>query len=190
MAKARINLLPWRDERRKQKNIEYGIYAAAIGLLTFGLCFLVLLYFQDRTDYQERRNQRLQSEITILDGKLKSIKELEKNRKSLKARIDVIKDLQSSRPQAVHLFEEVVVTIPEGIWLTSFTQDTANKITIKGVTESNARVSTYMRNLDDSDWLSGPNLISLVKSTTSKKQGASDFMLTVNLVTPTTDKGK
>lgn len=183
MSKTRINLLPWREEHRKQQNIEYGIYAAAAALVVAALFGLVYLFYIDRTNHQELRNQRLESEIKILDGKLRSIQELEETRKRLKARIDVIQKLQSSRPQAVHLFEEVVVTIPPGIWLTSFKQ-TQNKITINGVTESNARVSNYMRNLEASDWLSSPELVYLRKSQISDKRGAADFELNVTLINP------
>ena len=108
-------------------------------------------------DYHKGRNQYLQNEIDVLNTKLQQIKDLEQTKANLLARMNIIQELQRSRPEVVHLFEELVTTVPEGVWLDSF-QQSGKTLTIEGNAESNARVSAYMRNLEASEWLKNPIL--------------------------------
>ena len=110
-----------------------------------------------RIEFQQQRNQLLTGELALLDQKIKEIQELEKQKKSLIARMDVIQQLQISRPEAVHLFDELARTIPEGLRLVDLAQNDRT-IAVNGVAQSNARVSVYMRNLDQSPWFQEPAL--------------------------------
>jgi len=154
---ARINLLPWRAEIRKQKQKDF-IAAILLGVsLTIALMLLVHVNIAARMDYQGERNHYLESEIATLDGRIKEIQELEAKKKRLLAKMEVIQQLQASRPEVVHLFDELGRTIPEGVYLSDLTQ--ADKsITVNGMAQSNARVSAYMRNLESSVWLKSPVL--------------------------------
>lgn len=176
----RINLLPWREAERKRKNIEFGIIAGGAALVTLAAVISVLLYFEDRTAYHEQRNNFLKSEIAVLNSKLETIKELEETKQNLLSRMNIIQELQRSRPEIVHLFEELVVTIPDGIWLTEI-QQSGDSISIKGKTESNARVSAFMRNLDESTWIKAPKLLSIEKG---KDRSDANFHLTLTQDSP------
>lgn len=182
-ASTRINLLPWREEERKRQNIEFGILAGAGAALAFLVVIAIYMLFDDRVSYQGQRNEFLKSEIRILDSKLETIKGLEAKKQSLLDRMNVIQELQGSRPEAVHLFEELVITIPDGIWLTRITQS-GRQLSIEGTTESNARVSAYMRNLDESKWLRSPQLVTIEKGA---EGGNSDFKLSLEQVPPSAE---
>lgn len=154
---ANINLLPWRDERRKDQNQEFGILmgvAAIIGLLAFGGIYK---YYAEKIENQETRNRLLTTEIATLDRAIKRIDELEKTRNELLARKNVIESLQKSRSEVVHLFDELVRTIPDGVRIKQLAQQ-GNRITLTGVAESNAKVSAYMDSLDASEWLRNSDL--------------------------------
>ncbi len=154
---AHINLLPWRENLRKKRQRDFGT-AAILALLVAGAtCGGVHFYINDMIDFQGQRNAYLKKEIEIVDKKIKEIKQLEKIKAQLIARMNVIQSLQSSRPEIVHLFDEVVSTVPEGAYLTSLAQSNT-KISLKGKAQSNARVSSYMRNIELSDWLQAPKL--------------------------------
>ncbi len=146
---ARINLLPWRAERRKQREREFYMMlgASALGAV---LVFLLASYWMGlRIDNQNERNAYLEREIKELDGKIEKIKDLEKTRAQLLARKQIIEDLQSNRSQMVHLFDQLAKTIPNGTRLTSLKQ--ANDVlTLEGLAESSTRVATYMRNMENS----------------------------------------
>lgn len=156
----RINLLPWREEERKRKNVEFGILAGAAAGVMAILVGLVVLYYSDQISYQNQRNAFLKNEIKVLDSKLETIKELETTKQNLLSRMEIIQRLQGSRPQIVHLFEDLVTTIPEGIWLSSIKQS-GDKVTVTGFAESNARVSAYMRNAEESVWIKNPKLVNI-----------------------------
>lgn len=160
MSTVRINLLPWREERRKRQNIELGILAGAATVLAMLVAFAVSMFFQNKVDYQDSRNQFLQSEIAVLENKVKKIKELEKTKRDLLARMRVIEERQSSRSEIVHLFEEILLALPDGVWVKSIKQS-GNRVGLSGYAESNARVSAFMRNLDESEWIKLPDLISI-----------------------------
>lgn len=154
---AHINLLPWREEQRRQKTVEFGALAGVVAIATALLVAAAWVHMGHIVDYHKARNQFLQNEIDILNTKLQQIKELEQTKANLLARMNIIQELQRSRPEVVHLFEEMVTTIPEGLWLDSF-QQSGKTITVEGNAESNARVSAYMRNLEASEWLKNPVL--------------------------------
>ncbi len=135
-----------------------------------------------KIDYQLSRNGFISNEISKLDNQIAEIKDLRKVRRSLLERMEVIQDLQGSRPSIVHLFTEIVATVPNGVYLQTLTQ-TGNNLVMDGQAESNARVSTYMRNLSDSEWLKDPNL-TVIEIEDKKVTRISSFTLTVKQTSP------
>lgn len=178
---AHINLLPWREEQRQEQTRQFATLTVLSLLLTAGLVFAVHAALDNQIDHQKYRNKMLQDEITRLDTSLKQIDTLEDTKEQLLARMDVIQSLQQQRPQIVHLFDDFVRTLPEGIYLTEIKQE-SEQLTIKGVAESNGRVSAYMRNIDASDWMSTPklNVIETKKGTLR----SSSFTLTTSQTLP------
>jgi type IV pilus assembly protein PilN len=154
---AHINLLPWRETLRKQRQQEFGI--AALGAAAFAglVLFGVHLQMEAMIEFQKQRNGFLKSEIAIMDKKIEEIKKLEKTKEQLLARMNIIQRLQQSRPLVVHLFDELVKTIPDGVVIESISQ-TGKKVVIQGIAESNTRVSAFMRNVEASEWLEAPAL--------------------------------
>ncbi|MBN8792490.1 MAG: PilN domain-containing protein [Stenotrophomonas nitritireducens] len=154
---ARINLLPWRAERRKQRQREFyamlGL-AAVAGVL---LSLLLYFYYDGQVSGQNERNAYLEAEIAKVKEQNKEIDRLDSQKKRLLARKQVIEELQGKRSQMVHLFDALVRTIPDGVVLTALKQE-GETLTLEGRTQSNARVSTYMRNLEGSGWMSNPEL--------------------------------
>ena len=178
---ANINLLPWREDERKELTQQFlvvmGVCAAIAGLIVVG----VHVFVGNQIDYQKDRNTFLGNEIVRLDKELKQIKDLENTKEKLLSRMEVIQSLQLTRPQVVHLFDEFVRTIPEGIYLNKITQR-GRKLTINGVAESNGRVSAYMRNIDNSDWMKTPKL--KVIKTKNGSFRSSDFILNTKTSSP------
>lgn len=153
----RINLLPWRDELRKQRQKNFSL--AAIAAVAMG-AIVYLLYnnhINNAIEYQQVRNQYLEAEIKLLDEQINEIIDLEAQKERLLARMRIIEQLQKSRPQVVHLIDELVRTLPEGVQLTSLVQ-TGDRLEIKGVAQSSSRISNYMRNIDASEWMGDPDL--------------------------------
>ena len=165
---ANINLLPWRADRRKQREREFYmmLLAAAVGaLLVF---FVAMMWMQHVIDDQQSRNDYLKREIASLDKQIKEIEELDKTRADLITRKDIIEQLQSNRSQMVHLFDELVKTIPDGARLSTMKQ-VGDLITLDGAAESNQRVATYLHNIDISPWLGHSDL-----KKTENTQGSKD----------------
>ena len=189
---AHLNLLPWRAELRRQQQKDF-ITAAAFGvLITLLLLLLLHLDINSRIDYQNDRNKYIQSEIASLDSKIKEIQDLEIKRKRLLAKMEVIQELQASRPEVVHLFDEIGRTIPEGLYLTDLSQSDKNLI-VNGMAQSNARISAYMRNLESSAWLKDPvlNIIETkVESKDNRKERQSRFTLQIKQATEKTEDKK
>jgi type IV pilus assembly protein PilN len=154
---ARINLLPWRENRRqeRQRNFMIGLVATAIGAVL--LVFLAGHLVQRQIDAQEVRNDYLRGEIRTLDDQIRQIEELEERRDNLLARKNVIERLQENRSMMVHLFNYLAQTVPEGIRLSSVRQ-AGEELTILGTTQSETRVSDYMRNIESAEWLHQPEL--------------------------------
>lgn len=178
----RINLLPWREELRKQKRTEYLAILGVCAAVAAAAWFAVHLYFSELIDYQNQRNDFLKAEIKKLDKKIAEIKALEKERDNLIARMKAIETLQTSRPLIVHLFDELVTTLPEGVYLTEVSQK-GSRVSIKGVAQSNARVSNYMRNVEASEWLTDPKL-RIIETRSRGTRRISDFELTLRQTTP------
>ena len=182
---ANINLLPWREELRKEKTRQFTSMLGFSVLLTVGVFVLIQVAVTSQMNHQQKRNKILQDEIDQLDIALQQIEGLEETKEKLLSRMDIIQSLQQKRPQIVHLFDEIVRTVPEGIYLTGIKQS-GNTININGVAESNGRVSAYMRNIDGSEWMATPKL-SVIES----KKGSlrsSDFVLTTSQSTPKSDE--
>lgn len=172
----RINLLPWRAELRRRKRAEYlsilGVCAAIAATVWGGIHF----YHKELIAQQEARNAYLSEQIKFLDRKIEEIKALEKEKENLIARMKAIETLQTSRPIVVHLFDELVSTLPEGVYLTSVVQNGSN-VTIKGLAQSNARVSNYMRNVESSEWIRNPNL-TIIEAKSEDGRRIANFTLT------------
>jgi type IV pilus assembly protein PilN len=173
---AKINLLPWREELRKQRRQDFF---AAMGLgVIFAIITLVVVhtYMSSLTSYQERRNKLLQNEITLLDKKLGDISTIEEKKSKLLAKIDLLQKLQGSRPEIVHLFDELPKIVPEGVLFTKFTQ-IGTDLTFEGKSQSNARVSALMKNIESSSWLSLPSLTIIKAVDKDNPDALSDFTL-------------
>src|SRR6267154_4129891 len=171
----RINLLPWREDERKERKVAFtvalGVSALAAGVVTFA----VYLMFGSMIDAQERRNEQLRAEIKNVDKQIEEINNLESAKQKFIARMEIIEQLQRSRPEIVHVFDEIVKTLPDGVYLTAVKQN-ASKLKFEGVAQSSTRVSSFMRNIDGSDWLRNPELEVVQTSKTSGP--GSSFTLT------------
>lgn len=154
---ANINLLPWRDERRAELKKEFLVILAIVAAFGAGIIFLVDLYFSGRIQTQNDRNNYLTQNIAELNKQVEAIRELQKKRTQLLDRMKVIQELQGNRPIIVRILDQLVRTVPDGVFYTQL-ESSSNTITIRGVAESNNRVSSLMRRLDDSDWFAEPNL--------------------------------
>lgn len=184
---AHINLLPWRENLRAQRKREFGVMALVFVLLTGLVLWVWLQYNEGLIDHQKRRNQFLEAEITKVDEQIKEIKNLERTRKQLISRMKVVANLQSSRPQIVHLFDELVTTLPDGVFLTSVSQS-GQSVSVNGLSESNARVSAYMRGVEASPWLASPQLRVIEQKGKGKgrdkTQGVNSFAMGMRQVVP------
>ncbi|HEC29768.1 MAG TPA: pilus assembly protein PilN [Gammaproteobacteria bacterium] len=172
---ARINLLPWRDELRKERQTTFIIILVIMLVIAGAAMGGVHFYYADRIDYQSKRNAYLNKEIKKLDIQISQIKTFESEKANLQAHLDIIQRLQSSRSEIVHLFEEIVTTLPEGVYLKSLSQN-GNNLTITGVAQSNARVSSYMWNIEKSNWLGAPKL-DVISTSRSGRRRVSNFTL-------------
>jgi type IV pilus assembly protein PilN len=176
----RINLLPWREQERKVRRREFmvALGGAAIAAVVFVLGGKLL--YSGWIDAQTAKNDLLKREIVKLDAQIADIQDLENRKQRLVARMEIIEKLQRQRPEIVHLFDELVKTVPEGIYLTSM-KETGKRLEIKGVAQSSTRVSTFMRNIDASAWLDNPQL-QVVESAKDSPTGGSSFTLTSDTV--------
>ncbi|NEX18725.1 PilN domain-containing protein [Thiorhodococcus mannitoliphagus] len=179
---ARINLLPWREEARQQRRKDF-LTALGLGLVvTFLGAILVHLYFEDRISSQQARNTYLKTEIASLDRKIKEIQNLEKTKADLLARMDIIQKLQTSRPEIVRLFDELISALPSGVYLTKV-QQSGRSVVIEGRAQSNARVSAFMGKIEQSEWIGNPRLM-LIENKDKTGTGLSHFRLSFDQVSP------
>jgi type IV pilus assembly protein PilN len=153
----RINLLPWRAELRQKRKKEFLVALMGAVIVGAALVYLSKLTVQGWTSAQLERNNILKMEITVLDKQIEEIKGLKSQKDRLLARMRVIDQLQRSRPEVVHLFDEVVKAVPEGVNLTDVVQ-AGQRIELRGVAQSSTRVSALMRNIDGSKWMKDPTL--------------------------------
>ena len=178
----KINLLPWRQERRAQRQKEYLTVLGLSGLVAAAVAFGVITYFDGLIANQNDRNAFLTAEIQALDAKIAEIAELEKKRDHLLNRKQVIEQLQANRSQMVHLFDQLVRTIPEGVRLSSIKQN-GESLTLDGMAQSSARVASYMRSLEGSGWMTSPD-VSIIEAKGTDKLMPYQFTLSVTLTKP------
>jgi type IV pilus assembly protein PilN len=179
---ARINLLPWRVKRRKQREREFLMLLGAAALVGVLLVLAGIGVYSARIDNQQGRNNYLRGEITKLEEQIREIEGLERQRQQLISRKDVIERLQATRTRMVHLVDELVRTIPEGVRLAAIKQ-AGTILTLEGFAQSQARVSNYMRRLDESEWLTKPDL-SIIEASGADQASRFAFVLRVVMTQP------
>lgn len=181
----RINLLPWREAARKRRLIEFAIAGGLALALTLLLAILVHLEMEGRVSNQLERNRILEAEIAQLNLQIKEIDDLEKIKADLLSRMQIIQELQESRPQIVRLVDALVATIPDGVYLTSLDQN-GTSLVVEGRAQSDERVSAFMRNIEASQWIGKPVLL-LIERKEKTSTGLSHFKLTFEQVIPKTE---
>ena len=180
----RINLLPWREAERKERKLAFMVALAAAAVAAAVVAFGVRLVYTGLIGAQERRNELLQAQIQVLNHQIGEINSLEKTKRKFLARMHIIEQLQRSRPQIVHIFDQIVRTVPPGLYLTEVTQKGA-QIQFKGVAQSSTRVSDFMRNIDHSHWLANAEL-EVIQA--GKGSPGSSFTLDAKVISPKSGK--
>jgi type IV pilus assembly protein PilN len=163
-----INLLPWREAERQKRQREFGLAMGGAVLAAVAVVMLSMLAYSQMIASQNARNDRLKAEIVELEKSIEEIDGLERQKERLLARMEIIEELQKSRPEIVHLFDELARQLPEGVYLTGMKQ-TGSRVEIRGVAQSSTRVSALMRQIDSSDWLGDPE----VERVETKQSGSS-----------------
>jgi type IV pilus assembly protein PilN len=176
----RINLLPWREAQRKERKLAFLVALGVAALAAGVTAFAAYLLYGSMIEAQEHRNNNLRAAIKTLDKEIEEINSLESAKQKFIARMEIIEKLQRSRPEIVHVFDEIVRTLPEGVYLTSVKQN-GMRLKFEGIAQSSTRVSSFMRNLDGSQWLRNPEL-EVVQTTKGSGPGSS-FTLTADQVT-------
>ena len=179
----RINLLPWRDQQRRDRKLAFLVALGGAVVLAAVTAFIAYLLLGSMIDAQDRRNERLRAQIKVLDKQIEEINDLDAQKRRFISRMQIIEKLQRSRPEVVHLFDELVKQMPDGTYLTSVKQ-TGPKLKLDGVAQSSTRVSTLMRNISASQWLRNPELE--VVQTKADTAGSS-FVLDAEQVSVETD---
>lgn len=185
---AQINLLNWREEFRQEKKKEFISQTFLVGLLIGAVAFVWIYMLNSAIDNQNYRNQILKDEIAVLDKQVDEIKELKRKREELISRMQVIQDLQGTRPIIVRYFDEFVRSVPDGVFILSMVRK-GGAITLDGVAESNSRVASLMRNIDNSDWFAESNLKS-VTADPAYGENAVRFSVVLNTVLPNAEEQK
>jgi type IV pilus assembly protein PilN len=180
----RINLLPWRDEERKERKLAFFVAIGGATLAAGVVAFAGYLMLNSMIESQNQRNERLRAEIRLLDKQIEEINNLESAKQKFIARMEIIEKLQRSRPEIVHLFDEIVKQLPEGVYLTAVKQND-KRLRFDGIAQSSTRVSAFMRNIDGSEWLRNPDL-EIVQSAT----GGSGFTLYADQVSNVSEDQK
>ena len=181
----RINLLPWREEERKQRQQDFMVAMAGSVIAGISVVGLTWFAFSQMIDGQRARNQRLETEIVELEKSITEIDGLERQKERLLARMEIIEQLQRSRPEIVHLFDEIARQLPEGVYLNGMKQ-TGNAVELKGVAQSSTRVSALMRQTDASEWLTDPS-VTRVETTESGPARQAEFVVTLKQTSPETE---
>lgn len=179
----RINLLPWRNEERKERKLAFFVAIGGATVAAAVVAFAGWLMLNSMIESQNQRNERLRAEIRLLDKQIEEINNLESAKQKFIARMEIIEKLQRSRPEIVHLFDEIVKQLPDGVYLTAVKQ-TDKKLRFDGVAQSSTRVSAFMRNIDGSEWMRNPDL-EIVQSST----GGSGFTLYAEQVSTVGEDG-
>jgi len=181
----RINLLDWRQAERQRRKQQFTVLLGLTFLVSAAIVGIAYFAIDAAISHQQDRNQILQKEIAALDKQIVEIQELQKVKANLLARMKVIEQLQQSRSATVHFFDEIINTLPDGVYLTSIKQSGAD-VTLDGNAESNGRISAYMKNLDSSPWFKDPKLV-VIKTSEKNHLRSSDFELKVTNLTKATD---
>lgn len=179
---ARINLLPWRAWQRRQRRQRFLLGLVLAVIVAIGVVFWANRLLAGAISGQQARNDYLRHEVAVLNQKLETIKTLKKTRDALLARMQIIEQLEESRPTTVHLFDQLVRTLPDGLYLTRI-KDSRGTLTIDGVAESPAVVSAYMQNIANSEWMTPPNL-QVVRTHTTTNEKSSNFTVTTGVKGP------
>lgn len=185
---AHINLLPWREELRKERQRQFAVVAIGSIILMLLIVALIHINVAHLINNQNSRNHFLRVQIAQVDHQISQIRNLEREKQHLLDRMHVIQRLQQDRPEIVHLFYEIASRTPSGVYLTTIKQ-TGHNLLIKGVAQSNGRVSAFMRNLDASAWLTDPQL-DVINTHEKGQERSSDFTLHVTQVTKVKDESK
>ena len=175
----RINLLPHRQEKRAARKRQMAIAAGIVTGVGLAIALLGHTYLSGRVEKQRDRNAYLTREMATLDKQIEEIKSIKEQTQDLLARKQVVESLQTNRSEAVHLVDQLVRQLPEGMWLKSVKQ-TGQIVNIIGLAQTNGRISTLMRNLDGSEWLEKPELVE-IKATTANNVQASEFSMNVRV---------
>jgi type IV pilus assembly protein PilN len=176
----RINLLPHREVRRKQQQQQFFILLAFVIVVGGAVWFVVRSYLDEQLETQQARNKYLQDEIVKLDKQIAEIQKLKEQTAALLARKRVVETLQSNRAEVVHLLDQLVRQLPEGVYLKALKQ-TGSRVTITGFTQSQARVSTLMRNLESSPHLENPGLVEIKAVVQQNRQRINEFIMNISI---------
>jgi type IV pilus assembly protein PilN len=177
---AQINLLPWRERLREERRREFLSILVGVVIIAAGLLFLVDRYFNGEISTQMARNDFLRQEISVLDAQVAEISELQQQKEDIRARMSVITDLQGTRPVIVRIFDELVRTLPEGVYYETLERN-GDAISIEGVAESYGRITELMRRLDDSEWFTAANLSDISAAEVSQDTLADAFTFSLSL---------
>ncbi|NLD00419.1 MAG: PilN domain-containing protein [Gammaproteobacteria bacterium] len=180
---ARINLLPWRDQLREERKKQFLVTLVSVLVLAGACVLLADQYFNAKIDQQNLRNEFIRAENATLDFRIKEIRELKTRRQQLVERMKIIHDLQGNRPIVARVFDQLVRTLPDGVYFTDLKM-VGQTISIEGAAESNNLVSSLMRNQEASDWLSTPNLTEVKALSTDRADQNNTFKLTVQQIVP------
>ncbi|MBT8137292.1 MAG: PilN domain-containing protein [Gammaproteobacteria bacterium] len=178
----RINLLPWREELRKERQRNFAVAAAGAVLIGAAAVFGAKSMVNGQIEHQVNRNDMLKAEIKRLDEQIGEIRDLESKKERLLARMQIIEQLQRSRPEVVHLFDELARTLPDGVHL-DLVKQAGKRITLRGKAQSSTRVSAYMRNIDRSAWLTDPGL-DVVETKDTGPSRSSEFTIFAEQTNP------
>ena len=184
----RINLLPWREEERKRRQRDFLVATGGALVAAVVVVGLTVFVYNQRIDGQNSRNARLTAEIAELDKSIAEIDGLEAQKQRLLARMEIIEQLQRSRPEIVHLFDEITRQLPEGVYLTGIKQS-GSSVEVTGVAQSSTRVSAMMRQIDRSEWLTDPDVVK-VETTRDGPARQASFILTLRQVRHGDDEGE
>lgn len=177
---AHINLLPWRERLREERKREFFSIMIGVVIIAAGLLFLVDRYFNNAINTQIARNEFVSAEIVLLDARVSEINQLRQQKEDIRARMNVITDLQGTRPVIVRIFDELVKTMPEGVYYSSVVR-TDNSIAIVGISESYARITELLRRLEDSAWFEETDLDDIQATNREGNTANRDFAFTLSL---------
>ena len=175
-----INLLPWREADRKKRQRDFMVATAGAFVSAIAVLGLTIFAYSQMIDAQNARNQRLETEIVVLEKSIAEIDGLERQKERLLARMEIIEQLQRSRPEIVHLFDEMTRQLPEGVYLTGMRQN-GTAVELMGIAQSSTRVSALMRQIDGSDWLADPGVIK-VETTETGPARQAEFVVNLKQI--------